>query len=32
VNGVVIGNVGEWFWDLATDNGLQAVREETFKA
>jgi hypothetical protein len=31
-NGVVIGQVGEWFWDFATAEGLQAVREETFKA
>jgi len=26
-NGVVIGQVGEWFWDFATANGLKPVQQ-----
>jgi len=31
-NGVVIGQVGEWFWDFATANGLKPVQEQALKA
>ena len=31
-NGVVIGNVGEWFWDFATAEGLKPVQEQALKA
>jgi hypothetical protein len=31
-NGVVIGQVGEWFWDFATAEGLKPVQEQALKA